>query len=435
MPRRTQAAKLAAPVVHTTIEMPSVDTKPASEEGKPDFWTYMRSLSPEEWRNHIVYITRENPKTSIGGVGGYLCKVVQPFDIDEIKNTYGGYEFSYIMKKENKIVYSGSFKIEAPPKLDPNRESSSAQAPAAGSVDSQLAGQIISMLREELQKQPASPANDRAMQLLTEASTRAMDMIKAQMPQQQTPANQLADILTLAERLRPNDSSNQVVLQMLGVFMPLVTKALTPVDPLDQLTKMGAAIEVMEKIRGGEGKPTDWKSMLVGYAPEILQTLQNFAPNRNAAPPRPALPRQAGPAAPAPAQSQNAPAPAPGALQTQTFDRAAGIPPMQQQSQQQIEPQEVAQTQEQFDQAFKVQIVNLVRMGVSAETLVDFLYDVKPDLVKDMVAYPEAAITQWFQQDQILVLVTQDPRWTELLREARKYIAETAEEEPLPAVQ
>jgi hypothetical protein len=67
----------------------------------------MQSLTLEQWKDHIVYVTRELPKTHMNGIGGgYLVKMQEAFDIEDIKVAFGGYEFSYIMKNKNEVLRS-----------------------------------------------------------------------------------------------------------------------------------------------------------------------------------------------------------------------------------------------------------------------------------------------------------------------------------------
>jgi hypothetical protein len=145
---RVPSARPKPGVVRQTIEVRA--TQPAARQepkkSRPDFWTYIGKLTLEEWKDHVVYLTRELPKLHTKGIGRYLVKIVEPFDIDDIKNAYGGFEFSYIMKRKNAIVYCGRFRIEAPPKLDTARESQ----PIGESGTNVLLYQLVSMLREEL---------------------------------------------------------------------------------------------------------------------------------------------------------------------------------------------------------------------------------------------------------------------------------------------
>src|SRR5260370_522075 len=67
-----------------------------------------------------------------GVVGGYLTKIIEPFELDDIKDAYGGYEFSYIMKRGRDAIYNGRFTVEAPPKLDEQRESAAAAGKNGG---------------------------------------------------------------------------------------------------------------------------------------------------------------------------------------------------------------------------------------------------------------------------------------------------------------
>src|SRR5260370_9544534 len=61
-------------VLHQTLEIPSAspatEETPKERETRPHFWTYMRSLTPEDWKDDIVYLTPQRPKTHMNRVAG-----------------------------------------------------------------------------------------------------------------------------------------------------------------------------------------------------------------------------------------------------------------------------------------------------------------------------------------------------------------------------
>lgn len=459
MPRaRTLGAPNAPIDVHTTVNIPpnpATEKPPAPE--KPDFFTYMNSLTPEEWKNHIVYLTRENPKTSINGLGGYLTKLQQTFDIEDIKNAYGGYEFSYIMKKGNEVAYSGRFRVESAPKYDPAREQTPAAANGAAKTD--LDGNILKVLEQQNERlyqvltqlqgaKGENPAIGSAIDILTTAYKTGMTTLRENGVTNagtQNAGQQLEQILSIAERIasiRGGGNSNSLdglvtLLTTLGVIQKPKTLA-------EQLTDVKL---LQELITGGGDEPKDWKAMLVKMvgekAPEILDVLRQNAANTAAAvnarrAPVPAngqrlhtvpmnQPEIPPAAAPVAAQPQQTEVRRSGSFEVVSRDDAPAAPA----ADGFVAPPGPAPapgSQEEYDAAMKIHCVNMMRMGASGSTIAGFLEDIKPELAKDLVQYSEQMITSYFAQDPILKLMTEDPRWLEVLREAREFLAE--EEEP-----
>jgi hypothetical protein len=446
MPRKATAASSNPPMeVHTTIQMPpQASEKPLGEE-KPDFWSFMQRLTPEQWKNHIVYVTRENPKTSINGVGGYLTKLQQAFDIEDIKVAFGGYEFSYIMKKGNDdIIYSGRFRIEAPPKYDPARELATA-APVAAAAGVTVGGDLMKILEQQnqrlyevlttLQGREGDPAVSGAIDILTSAYKKGLDAVATQQPVGDNATKQLDDVLAIAERIvsvRGGGNGNGLtetiaLLSSLGVLNKPKTLA-------EQLTEAKTLVDLLGG--GGEGNPKDWKAMgvkaLVDHLPEILDALKTSTSGTISA----ARARMPAPAAqpaargPAPATRQP-PAPAPpapaihvtGGLQVVPRDSgdtaAAAAVPVENTA-----PAGTPETQEQYDAAMKIQMVNMMRMGASGGAIASFLEDVKPEMAKDLTKYDSTTITNFFRQDEVLRLMVEDPRWNEVLADAKEYLSE-----------
>lgn len=463
MPRST-VVKSKPSVIHQTIEIPTPtngDGKPEIEE-KPDFWAYMQSLSPEQWKDHIVYLTRENPKTSINGVGGYLTKLQQPFDIEDIKVAYGGYEFSYIMKKKNEIAHSGRFRVEAPPKFDATRESAptAAQPAADTATTASLINQFISVLRDELarsREQSPSTANEEAIKLLTNASNRAMEVIMKQVPQTTDPTQQLTQMLALLEKFRPQQPAPSS--DLLALILPeLVKKLMTPVDPFAQITTFLAVFEKIDALRGsgGEGKPKDWKAAAVDHLPEILSTAKEMLQsNAEAAKERRAgLEAQRATAETLRHLPQNPTAQPPATQVAAPVQPTSGQQPSRRAFDEQVVATEGLRTvplntapasdarpattgeidtdSNEFLNFVKRRVVELIHTGSSGESIVDFLDGVKPEFSQQLVQYPAEMVTSFFRADPILARAVANPRWNEVLEQARAYILEN-EEAPVAA--
>jgi hypothetical protein len=442
------AAKPA--VLHQTIEIPQNDQQQTqTPEKRVDFWTYMRQLTPEQWKDHIVYLTRESPKTTINGLGGYLTKMCEPFDIDDIKTGFGGREFSYIMKNKNEIVYSGRFSVEAPPRLDREREMPTVSGGPAG-MGSDFGQQFISVLRDELARSRESGDGDaKVIEMLTKASDRAVEMVTRQLPNND-PAKQLESLLNVAKAMgilgnaNGNGGALKELLSLLTPFAPILTpllqKLLNPPDPLAQINTYLGLFEKLDALRGegsGSGRRRDWKEIAAEKALEIApRILDDMAARRQAA------------AAPAPAPAyRTIPSASPqGASSPQLAPQGATVPPAAP-APRSNEPLRTVplngevveaapapvpasfETQPEFVDWLKRRIVVLVEMGQSGESIVDFLDGAAPGFSDQLAQAPADQVTAFLAIDPILSAVTKHPRWAQTLEEARAYILD---EEPEP---
>ncbi len=407
----------------------------------------MHSLTPEQWNDHIVYLTRENPKTSIQGVGGYLTKLTQPFDIEDIKNAFGGYEFSYIMKNKNEVAYSGRFKVEAPPRLDSLRERDG-NAHAAANGQNDLVQQFITVLREELtrtreamQAQPNGSGEDAAVKIIAAASERAMDVIKAQIH----PAKTLESLVNTAKSLgvfgQPAQGGG--VLETITALKTLGLIGQPAPDPMQQLTMFITLFTKLDDLRGSGagGGARHWPEILaekaVDHIPDVLNairegrdTSREIADKRLEAArtneravtamrsaPSPTAPNPAAVARP----SAAAAGPAVSPLQTVPLGEAAAPAAAVALDQTDV-----------FSDWLKRRMVALIREGANAEAIVDFLDGAKPGFANDLVAFPPDQVTAFLAADPILKDAVADPRWPQLLAAARAYILEEAPE-PIPA--
>lgn len=450
MPRRA-VARAPQQVLHQTIEL-SDSQKPdnaAAAPEKPDFWVYMQSLTPDQWKDHIVYLTRELPRTTINGMGGYLVKLVQPFDIEEIKQAYGGQEFSYIMKRKNEIMYSGRFKIEAPAKLDAAREiagQANTSAPANDAGTTGLLQQFVGVLRDELQRsrENGGGTSDAAIEMVTKASDRAMEIVTKQVPTPQDPSAQLLATVKLMNELRPpvaagGDSTlNQL---MMAVLPKLVERLFAPVDPLAQVTSLLAVFDKLEGLRGGGGGgKRDWKQMALEAGmdalPKVLDTInrsrESAPPPRHIVPAAPATPGVLPQVPPHGAAAPAAPAMPNGGLRTVPLANGAdGTFPQQPGGDGAAQPPAAdakpeAFTEDQYNTIVKRHILEMVAMGLGGDSIVEYLERAQPDVLAQIEKFTDAQVEMFFNSDQILAIVVQHPRWKEVLGEVREYLAEIA---------
>jgi hypothetical protein len=435
--------------VGTEAAAPAEPTPAVEKPARPDFWTYMLTAPKKEWEEElIVYLTREEPKTGINGTGGYLVKLVQPFDIEDIKRAYGGYRFSYIMRKKGTILYSGDFKVEAPPKFDLQRENpngAGGPGPARADSNGDLLKEFVSVLRDELARSREANGNsssaDAAIDMVSKASERAMEIVKSQVPAGQDPSDQLGKLVGTLKSLglfdRPAAAGGGIletitVLKELGVFSK-------PKTMLEQIAELNALKEFMGGGEGGTGKTT-WLDLARDAVPRVLDTLSAAAASSQVQQrPRAVPPQPAARVAPPGPQPQAAP---PQRATPAAASSSSGLRmvPVDESGEIQEPPQVNVAAEEPFSVVMRKKIAETVHFGEDAENdaadLVNFLQIAWPEGARYLETLSEEQITNFFAMDPILVIATQDPRWREVITHAKAYamelLADAGPEPPTP---
>jgi hypothetical protein len=427
----------------------------ASTEEAPSFWEKMLSIPKSEWAdNCTLWIYRLEPRTRmLPGERGYLDILTEPITPDYIKKRWGGGRFRLILNRSGKIFAKIEEDIEGEPVYD-RREAVNGTAAASngnGTAGASVGSDFMKILEQQNERlyqvlttlqgaKEENPAIASAVDILTSAYKTGLSAV-ATNPGGTTgdPAKQLEVVLSLAEKIvsiRGGGGGGGLteaitLLTNLGVLQKPKTLA-------DQIADAKA---LKELIGGGDAEPKDWRAAgvqaLTQHLPEILEafkapavtaqaraveaqarartaeTLRTVPIDRNQPQAQPAAHPAAAPAAPSIRVD--------GGLHLESTG-AAPAPAVEVMPAAQPAPAPVSQ--EQYDEGMKVQVVNMMRYGASGSAIATFLEDVKPDLAKDLVNYPEQTITEFFRQDPILKLLVEDPRWHEVLADARAYLSE-----------
>lgn len=422
----------------------------------------MASLSREDWKDHIVYLTRERPKTSINGVGGYLAKLVEPFDLEDVKTAYGGQEFSYIMKKKNDLVYGGRFTIEAPAKLDPNREQATpitaASTTTNGTEAQNFAKELVMILREELQHAretgQGGAGNDAALDMITRASDKAMAIVEKRTPEAGNPASMVREMVLAMKEIGAMNGQQQggstlgslvkEVTSLVTMISPLIDKFFKPADPTAQLGQLKTMMEFADMLRGGGGSgsrgtttndlilegiktlPTLIDQTAAGRAAAQRAPMQRIAPP--AAPPGNAAPvhalrtpQSASPAAPANPGFQGAAPRASAPLRVTPLNPEApeDAAPAGNVGAPTPTPEYGQPSPEEFDAWVSARVVELIYLGFDGGDVVDWLLIAKPAIVEDLTKYSDEQIEGLFSMNPVLARALQHPNWKNILMEAR----------------
>ena len=412
------------------------------------FWERLARISAAEWgRDYVIYLYRESPKVRMAGQGGYLCKLAQPFSPEDVKARYGGGTFKAMLNKGQNLIDTEVFEVEGIPIFDITRENPNGAGgvtpAAAASAD--LSKEFISVLREELARNReagGSPGTDRAMDMVVNAAQRSIEIVKAQAPDATDATKQLESIVAMLKNMGVIGAQQQAGSPVMDkILTVLIERALTPANPMEQLTMFMTLYEKMQALRGEPGK-ADWKAELVGaakeYAPQILDTAAKiFQPGGVQQRPRPVPPQPAARVAPPGPQPQPAPpqraipaaAPSSSGLRMVPVDESGAI-------EQPPQPVNVA-AEEPFSVVMRKKIAETVHFGEDAENdaadLVNFLQIAWPEGARYLETLSEEQITKFFAMDPILVIATQDPRWHDVITHAKAYAMELlADAEPDP---
>ncbi len=123
---------------------PLKDRLGALKRSEMSLWAYLKALSQEEWRDHVLYIYRIDPNFARrDGEPNYIATLAEPIDEEYLKRTYGGHVLRVICKAGDEKVWDKKVYIEADPirqmmEVGDPRKATPQGAGAAGAGDSQL---------------------------------------------------------------------------------------------------------------------------------------------------------------------------------------------------------------------------------------------------------------------------------------------------------
>lgn len=302
-------------VEETTVTRIVNESKSEQEKIGWDALEYMDSVTPEKWSggDHIIYVYRVEPILYRGASGpAYVTKYASPVTLEQIQKEYGGGLFRIVIKRGQERMADTKYQLSGTPRdLSRGTQEFSPAAPGGVPQSDQ------SVISQAMQMATNPTARAAEVDMLRTAASSAIDMVRAQAPQQMT----VKDILELANTLRgpahvekpflETEVGRIVVAAASALVTALVNRVVTPTDPLDQLTKMAT---VMQSLGGGNSSGSDWKAALVNAAPQIANavkdTVQELRLGTEAqmrlnagrtlapAPPPAAAPAQQNPAAP-----------------------------------------------------------------------------------------------------------------------------------------
>jgi hypothetical protein len=422
------------------------------------------------------------------GEKGYLDMFVEPINPQMIKAKYGGGKYRAILRKNSQLKTSHDFEIEGTPVYAVKERPANVGASTSAGNDGALIQQFIGVLRDELERSRQANTNGNGagesatVTMMSSAAEKAMDLITKRVPENGSPTSSLREAVALIKELGVGAGQKsalgellQILQPFMGILQPLLQKLLTPQDPATQLATFLTIFEKIDALRGGgggdSGKPRDWKAIAVEKGLEALPSvldqlratqdtsLKAAEENRKRAeaqartaeivrtlpgPGQPAAPgsSQAVPQSAAPAPASAAPLTDSGLKTVRLSDARLDAGPADgftgrdgnhvtisqpftvHESPATSHDAEIDLKSEAYLRLVKRQVVYLVGMGQTGESIVDYLDGALPGFSEQLTSAAPEQVTLYMSLDPILAEATKDPRWQQILQEAREYLLE-----------
>jgi hypothetical protein len=442
------------------------EPKPAPESTeKPAnwFWDKLAEISTESWKagEYQVWITRlgDSRVPMAAGEKGYLDMFIEPITPATIKQKYGGGKYQAVLNRRGRAVTSHNFEIEGQPNFDARRErpqnSPAVQAINQNGNDSAA---LIEILREELthlrsQQNEPNSANDKTVEIMSNAAHKAAEIMEKQIPQAGNPATMIKDLvgamkdlgITGGAQANPLKEFMAMLAPLMPVLSPLLERILKPQDPLSQISQFMAVMDKLDELRGGaggKGHGTTTNDLILAGINTLPQVIQDMNSAKAAAPRGPRqLPQAPAPPAGAPIRHTmplSAPLAAPGTqapgaapisssrpLTTVRLDDApmprdpaagAAAPPS---SGEPAKP-----TEQEYNSWVSTRMVEMLYLGFDGYDIATWLEIVKPEIVRDLDKYEIAQIEALFKMDPVLAHALEHPNWQRVIAEAKEAAAD-----------
>jgi hypothetical protein len=417
-----EVAQRPGTVTETVIQRTVKNKSEPKERG--DFWDYQANLTPEQWKEHDIYIYRY--RTDSDGRskrGPYVDKFVSPISLAMIKGLMGGGRFNALMHDGRELVFNEDFEIEGAPKVYNPDGSAIFAPPAAAGTD----GSANALGMKALEMSLNQPAIVTAMMsLLAEAAKQSIELVKAQQQPAQNPLETLRaakEILTPVFAGAAPSSANPIMDKLVDA---MIARMLNPTDPIETFAKMVTAVKSFGLIGGDRVNiGTELVRQLPTVAEQVKGAVHEWRMGMEAqagavAMSRGAVPVGGGPATPPvqqPAMTTGGPAtPAAAASGPQPVAEVVPVPPIEWVEQKIVEI--LSEPEANAEQC--------------AEETFDWLIRTSPGLVLQLFQAGEAGILGLFSKRPILQQVQNSPRLVPFVKKFMTLCVEEKIEEQLP---
>jgi hypothetical protein len=258
---------------------PSPSDIQRDSEAPPSFWEELFRIDENEWgaedqKGYKVYLYDNEAR------GKYLAVIYQPFDIEWVRQNYGGGSYKAMLNDPSgKIVCREIFAIDGESKRKPPQSVQNSPSVAHPATDS-FQSQVLEIIRQGQERQErflerfmqrqdnpgvaaASLDPTRQFESMVTLFTTLMGKLMPAQPQQQ-PMN-IMEIIAVAEKLRGPD--------LLEVLSKAKTAGIIGGAAAggDLLTQVAQLKEVAEAIGFSPGEGKSWAQTLIEKGPEILE--------------------------------------------------------------------------------------------------------------------------------------------------------------------
>lgn len=454
-----------------TIETKTTEEVPLSGQGLGMPWDdYLRTLSPEDAELTTVKFFRVEPR---GFDEGFIAKICPAIPVDEewLGTHYGsGIYSAKIYSKTGKSHYERRIPVGAswgPPKGTPgtgvqtstNGNGAGAASSQSSAIDAALnrLADIVERQNERMERMfdaqqrtpvaaPAAPSPiaemgfKAALDVIAEATKTAMGML---VKPTETTASKLEELKLMKDILAPAAATAPAAQQG---------------SMVEQVTQLGALIDIVEKIRGKGGDGVDWKAMLVekglDHIPELVDlgktimagqnkqaeelrkreearkaSLDRIAQIQGNRPPVPEVP------AASPAPSADATSVSPLNVVPINSVPASGPAAPEPVTEIPMAPISAESEKEMLDRFFKQRLVQLVTEGDEPASVLDWIDRTNPVYGAIISKASEKQMRHFLAGDSILAEITRLPNYEQFLRGLLDVIAadrkEDQSDEPL----
>lgn len=432
MPKASPVVEKPSVVINQNVTSPE-PTEEREKRQKINFWEYISSLSPSDWKRHVVYLYRTRPIVGQKQSEKYLDKYTSKFTIEDIKNRFGGEEFRVMLLRDDKAILTEDFAVEAAPKFDMARE-----IPGTDTMQAQLVDKLIGKLTDE--KNDRSSTTDDAMgksiDMISNAFETALQKIAGS-----GGGNDLIKTIQVLKELGLIGKQENNIVETIRVLkeLGLVNNPQQPVNQLETFKSMLGVVKELTTELSSDASPKSWKSHLVDKVVEaapavidriggILDKQSSIERERTARANMMIQARTGMPVAPAPAhlpQTQpNIPPQPTGTHPATTTEPMRTVPLDRTAAPADVTTSPSSPSGEPTQEWISRRVVNAIKNGQSGESVVDFLDCINPQICQFFTSLTAAQIKAQFAADAILREATQLSNFDSWVEEVVNYLHE-----------
>jgi hypothetical protein len=257
----------------------SAEEQSNRDEDPSDAFDYMAAIPIDERTQYIVYIYRTLP---VNG-GGYICKVEPPIDEEYLRTSFGGGTYKLMVKRGSELKRRATVTVVGEP-----------LAPGAAPVRiaSDMRSEVVQII-QELQKN--NPQGQSA-EILRTSFINALEIQKAAAAAsiQNNQPMKMHEIIAMFKDMHamnaPAAAASENIFTkdlwpaLIPIVVGLISKMVTPTDPLQSITQMSSLITAARQLGdGGVPAKEDLGNVIVKNLPGLFSSGSQFLAELRAA--------------------------------------------------------------------------------------------------------------------------------------------------------